>query len=70
MVMVYLSEEVDVSLNDFETCDLKDELEARGESLDDTSREIIEAIYEKRRLGKPYDFLLNDLIYNVLGKIV
>jgi hypothetical protein len=70
MVKVYVSEEIDVSLEDFDTYDLKDELEARGELLDDTSREIIEAVYEKRRLGKPYDSLLNDLIYNVLGKIV
>lgn len=61
--------DVDVDLTDFETEDLIDELENRGHMADTNSKEIVEAIYQKRRLGKDYQSELDKLIYAVLGKI-
>ena len=61
--------EVDVDLADFDTDDLIDELENRGHMADTTSKEIVEAIYQKRRNGKDFSYELDQLIYAVLGKI-
>jgi hypothetical protein len=74
MPTVYTEVEVDVSLSEFETEDLLDELESRGalpvESKID-AKELVEAIWLKRRLGNHnYQAELDKLIYAVLGKIV
>ena len=64
--------EVDVSLTDFDTDDLIEELESRGKMTGDNSTEngdLVKQIYEKRKLGQEYEQELQDLIYNVLGKI-
>ena len=69
--------EVEVDLADFDTADLIDELESRGE-LPETSgpvtydsKELVEQIWLKRRLGNhDYRDELDKLIYAVLGKIV
>jgi len=61
--------EVDVDLRDFETDDLIDELENRGHMADTNSKELVDAIYQKRRLGQNYESELDELIYSVLGKI-
>ena len=66
--------EVDVNLSDFDTADLIEELESRGEmpsfnegSFDD-SKELLKAIWLKRRLGNhDYQKELDQLIYQVLG---
>jgi hypothetical protein len=73
MPTVYTEVEVDVDLNDFDTDDLVEELESRGAlPVDDDAdaKEIVEQMYQLRRLGKPYDHLLDRLFYSVLGKIV
>jgi hypothetical protein len=65
--------EVDVELHDFETDDLVEELESRGAlpvEGDVNAKEIVEQMYQLRRLGKPCDYLLDRLFYSVLGKIV
>lgn len=65
--------EVDVSLEDFDEDDLIEELERRGRTLEvaDTSgTELVEAIYQKRRLGQNFERELEELIYIVTGKIV
>lgn len=62
--------EVDVNLSDFDTADLVEELENRGHMADTTSKEIVEAIYQKRRNDKDYQAELDSLIFSVLGKIV
>lgn len=62
--------EVDVDLQDFDTDDLIDELENRGHMADTESKELVNAIYQKRRLGKDYQSELDALIYLVLGKCV
>ena len=74
MPTVYTEVEVDVSLSDFDTKDLIEELESRGNfpppECDLDSKEIVESIYLKRRFGKDYQQELDQLIYQVIGKIV
>ena len=71
---VYTEVEVDVDISEFETDDLRDELESRGalpveESFD--AKELLEKIWMKRRLGNhDYQTELDQLIYQVLGHVV
>ena len=71
---VYTEVEVDVDISEFETEDLLDELASRGslpQEADDTSKELLEAIWLKRRLGNDnYQTELDQLIYQVLGHVV
>lgn len=66
--------EVEVDLGEFDTDDLIDELESRGEMVvrdDETpSSAILTAIWEKRRMGQDYQRELDELIYTVLGKVI
>ena len=72
MPVVYTEVEVDVDLTDFDTEDLIEELENRGAGTPDfgDGKEILEAIYQKRRLGKDYQAELDQLIWLGTGKIV
>ena len=73
MPTVYTEVEVDVSLEDFDTDDLVEELESRGKGLEIASQsgtDLITAIYQKRRLGQEYQRELDELIYLSIGKIV
>ena len=67
---VYTEVEVDVDLADFETEDLIDELENRGHLTNSDSKELMETIYQKRRLGQDYQQELDKLIYSALGRIL
>ena len=69
---IYTEVEVDVDLSDFDTDDLIEELESRGAGATDygDGKDILTAIYEKRRLGRDYQLELDQLIYLGLGKIV
>ena len=71
---VYTEVEVDVDLGDFDTEDLLEELESRGELPVDSNydaKDILEAIWLKRRMGRTdYQTELDQLIYAGLGKIV
>ena len=71
---VYTEVEVDVDLGDFETEDLIEELENRDALPSSTgpynSNELVEKIWMRRRNGKDYQLLLDDLIYAVTGRIV
>ena len=63
---------VDVELTDFDTDDLLDELESRGAlpvEGDDNAKEIVEQMYQLRRTGRPYDHLMDNLFYSVLGRV-
>jgi hypothetical protein len=65
---------VDVNLDDFNDDELIEELQSRGFSnllnaSNDTKSALME-IYLQRRLGLPYDSLLDKLIYDVLGKVI
>ena len=73
---VYTEVEVEVDISDFETDDLIEELESRGELSSRTgsgpydSNEILEQIWMRRRNGQDYQNLLDNLIYQVTGHIV
>ena len=69
---MYKEVEVDVDLSDFDTDDLIEELESRGSGTLDygDGKEVLEAIYEKRRIGRDYQTELDQLIWLGLGKIV
>jgi hypothetical protein len=69
---MYKEVEVDVDLSDFETDDLIEELESRGAGATDygDGKDILMAIYEKRRLGQDYQTELEQLIWLGLGKII
>ena len=73
MPTVYTEVEIDVELNDFDTEDLVEELESRGAlpvEGSDNAKEIVEQMYQLRRLGRPYDHLVDNLFYSVLGRVV
>ena len=71
---VYKEVEVDIDLSDFETDDLLDELESRGELPADSqydAKDLLTAIWLKRRMGRTdYQTELDQLIYTGLGRIV
>lgn len=71
---VYTEVEVDVDISEFDTEDLLDELASRGslpQEADDTSKELLEAIWLKRRLGNhDYQTELDQLIYQVLDHVL
>ena len=69
---IYTEVEVDVDLGDFDTEDLIEELESRGSGVMDygDGKDILMAIYEKRRLGQDYQTELEVLIYMGLGRII
>jgi hypothetical protein len=72
MPTVYTEVEVDVSLSDFETDDLIEELESRGKfASNGDNEEIIEDMYNLFRAGKrdAIDEHLRTLFYNILGRI-
>jgi hypothetical protein len=63
---VYVESEVHIS--QFDTQDLLDELQDRGELHLD--QDLVAAIWAKRRIGNNYETELDELIYSTLGKIV
>jgi len=69
---IFTEVEVDVELSDFDTEDLIEELESRGLGVMDygDGKEILESIYQKRRLGQDYQLELETLIYLGLGRII
>lgn len=65
---------VHVDAEDFDDEDLIEELESRGYSVNqeasgEASHHIM-GIYLHRRLGLPYDDLVDKMIYEVLGKVI
>jgi hypothetical protein len=69
---IYTSVEVDVDLSEFDTDDLIEELESRGAGTTDygDGKEILQVIYEKRRMNKDYQQELDQLIWLGTGRIV
>ena len=62
--------DVDVDMDDFDDDDIRAEFESRGlgEAPEDT-KELIQHLYQKRRTGQNYEQELDQLIYNVLGRL-
>jgi len=71
-ITVYKEVEFDVELDDFDTEDLIEELESRSSGTMDhhDGRELLEAVYQKYRIGQDYTEELRNLIYHGLGKIL
>lgn len=71
---IYTEVEVDVDIAEFDTQDLIDELDARGELPAEAShdvKELLHAIWLKRRQGNnDYQRELDQLIWQGLGKIL
>lgn len=69
---MYKEVEVDVDLSDFDTEDLIDELESRGAGTGEfgDGKDILQVIYEKRRLGQDYQPELEQLIWLGLGRVI
>lgn len=70
--MPYITTEIDVDLCDFDTQDLIDELENRGElpGFNVDTAEMLNQIYQLRRLGKDYDKILDQYLYHKLGRVI
>jgi len=69
---IYTEVEVDVDISEFDSEDLIEELESRGMgfSVPESSKNLLETIWLKRREGRDYQYELDQLIYAGLGKIV
>jgi len=69
---IYTEVEVDVDLTDFDTDDLIEELEGRGAGTGEygDGKELLQVIYEKRRVGQDYQTELDQLIWLGLGKVL
>ena len=72
MPFVYKEVEVDIDLEDFDTEELIEELERRGTGTIDygNGTEVLQSIYEKRRLGLDYQQELDQLIWLGLGRVI
>ena len=68
---VYKEVEVNIDWEDVPTEDLIEELELRGAGSTEYSdgRNVLESLYNKRRMGQDYQAELDQLIYLELGKI-
>jgi hypothetical protein len=69
---IYTEVEVDVELSEFDTDDLIEELASRGAGTGQygDGKDILMAIYERRRLGQDYQQQLDQLIWLGLGRFV
>jgi hypothetical protein len=69
---IYTSVEVDVDLAEFDTDDLVEELESRGVGTSEfgDGKEILQTIYEKRRLKQDYQAELDQLIWMGIGRVI
>lgn len=76
MATIYKEIEVDISLDDFSDSEIADEYEERelGDSLSsDRSSRLLDTvldIYNAKTLGKNYEVLLDQLIFDAIGRIV
>lgn len=74
--MPYVNVEVEVDLTEFDNDDLINEIESRGledhwsNTMSNEAIELIGKIFERRRSGLNIDQELDQLIYDVLGRIV
>lgn len=69
--MAYM--EVEIDLESFDDDELLTEIEQRGYFVSPQTaslNEDLEQIYILRRLGKPYDHLMDSYIHKTLGKVI
>jgi hypothetical protein len=70
MAYKYVEVGVDVDLEEFSDEEILDEIKQRNLSYSDNTQELVTSIWLKRRVGGDYQKELDDLIYNIIGKIV
>jgi len=70
--MRYRTIDVEVDLSDFDDEDLIDELKSRGKynGTMGNSDELIDKIFNLRRLGKPYERELDEYLYIRTGRAI
>ena len=61
--------ELEVDMDDFEDHELLEELDKRNILVGVAGMQMINEIYETRKVGKPYDHLLDKLIYETIGRV-
>ena len=61
--------DVEVELYDFDTEELIEELENRDVPLSTQTKALVQTIYDKRMLKKDYQKDLDELVWEVLGRI-
>lgn len=72
----YTYKEIEIDLSEFDTEELKEELEARGVEFPDNAvdgekvHDLIQQIWQKRRTGFSFDEEIDQLIWEGIGKIV
>jgi len=69
---IYKEVEIDVELTDFDDEEILEEIELRGLGLVDraSTTGLLVTIYHKRRNGLDYQYELDQLIYEGLGRII
>lgn len=61
--------EVEIDLDQIDDDDLKQELEERGYTVSQHSDLLVEKIYHSRIMGRDYQKDLDELIYQLIGRI-
>lgn len=74
---VTVSTDVDIYLDEIDTDDLIEELESRNvpsrhvpPQFGGSGDGIVDKIYQARRLGQPYEHLLDQFLYQVTGRVI
>ena len=67
---MYITTEVDIDISEFDTDDLIEELKSRDSDYVYGKDGLIEKIWILRREGRDYQAVLDELIYNTIGKII
>ena len=74
---ITVSTDVDIYLDEIDTDDLIEELESRNVATQNIGRPvggngdgIVDKIYHARRLGQPYEHLLDQFLYQVTGRAI
>lgn len=62
--------EMEVDLSEFEDAELVEELEERGILPTQQYKDQLKKIWELRRTGQPFDQVLDELIYDTIGKVI
>lgn len=69
--------DVEIDIDDFDTEDLIEALEGKGYTVIETTKtdkntdltELVADMYQKRRTGQDYTSNIDELIYQVIGRI-
>ena len=73
--MPYVTVDVEVDLDEFDTDELISELESRGHDYNtrgvdgDEARVLLEQIYQARKTNQPYEQQVDQLVWYVLGRM-